>query len=102
MGTVVDLATHRRERTRRRAQVGLVARAPKRPAPDEPMRRLEVAIAALGPLVRGGKVQRRTETELLAAIGEVTTGAYGAAAARLERLAARLTTAAQRAADPER
>lgn len=81
----------RGRRARRHEVVDLAERRAARDGLADSMRRIEHALLTLAPLVRDSKVTRSTETELLAALGSVSTGRFAAAAERLERLATRLT-----------
>ena len=89
VGTVIELERYRKRR-----------RAARRAAPPaDPKARtaeLEALIRRLTPLVRretsGGR-KPELETELLAAVGAVSTGLHDEALRRLEALTARLETA---------
>lgn len=88
MGIVIDLAEWRggREAT---GSAGAGSVAP------EAMERLEAAVERLRGAVEGaaapsGRIDAETETEVLAIIGELTTGDVAHAALRAERLTDRL------------
>jgi hypothetical protein len=91
VGTVVDLERYRK---RRRA-------AP--PAPKVGTAELELAIRRLTPLVRQATAGGRSpdlETELLAAVGAVSSGLHDEAMRRLEALTARLEAEASPPTSP--
>jgi hypothetical protein len=96
MGTVTEIGTWRKRRAETSTGAGGGTNGSAR-GEGPRLDRLEHATERVSSLVSGllsrsGRVDSRTETELLAIIGELAVGLVDEAAARAERLSARLMT----------